>query len=89
LKCSHKISIISNSIPLELPKTTILVDHGYHPEKIIPALEQIYPQIMTKIQFELSAKPSKAEKEACMSIRICSGVCEMGDREIQCLGRAM
>jgi Transposase DDE domain/Type I restriction modification DNA specificity domain len=52
------------SKPLELPKTTILVDHGYHPEKIIPALEQIYPQIMTKIQFELSAKPSKAEKEA-------------------------
>ncbi|MEH1858563.1 MAG: IS5/IS1182 family transposase [Nostoc sp.] len=28
------------------------------------ALEQIYPQIITKIQFELSAKPSKAEKEA-------------------------
>ncbi|MEH2252493.1 transposase [Nostoc sp.] len=52
------------SIPLELPKTTILIDHGYHPEKIIPALEQIYPQIMTKIQFQLSAKPSKAEKEA-------------------------
>ncbi|WP_375515342.1 transposase [uncultured Nostoc sp.] len=52
------------SKPLDLPKTTILVDHGYHPEKIIPALEQIYPQIMTKIQFELSAKPSKAEKEA-------------------------
>ncbi|WP_026082314.1 transposase [Mastigocladopsis repens] len=52
------------SKPLELPKTTILVDHGYHPEKIIPALEQIYPQIMTKIQFELSAKPSKAEKQA-------------------------
>ena len=28
------------------------------------ALEQIYPQIMTKIQFELSDKPSKAEKDA-------------------------
>ncbi|MEH2267013.1 MAG: hypothetical protein V7K68_01040 [Nostoc sp.] len=27
-------------------------------------LEQIYPQIITKIQFELSVKPSKAEKEA-------------------------
>ena len=52
------------SKPLELPKITILVDHGYHPEKIIQALEQIYPQIMTKIQFQLSAKPSKAEKEA-------------------------
>jgi hypothetical protein len=40
------------------------VDNGYHPDKIIPALEQIYPAIMTKLQFELSAKPSKAEKEA-------------------------
>lgn len=52
------------SKPLELPKITILVDHGYHPEKIIQALESIYPQIMTKIQFQLSAKPSKAAKEA-------------------------
>jgi transposase len=51
------------SKPVELPKITILVDHGYHPEKIIQALEQIYPQIMTKIQFQLSAKPSKTEKE--------------------------
>jgi Transposase DDE domain len=52
------------SKPIELPKITILVDNGYHPEKLTQALEQIYPQIMTKIQFELSAKPSKAEKEA-------------------------
>ncbi|WP_244919469.1 transposase [Nostoc commune] len=52
------------SKPVDLPKITILVDHGYHPEKLTIALEQIYPQIMTKIQFELSAKPSKAEKEA-------------------------
>ncbi|MBP5975650.1 transposase [Brasilonema sp. CT11] len=28
------------------------------------ALEKIYPQIMTKIKFELSAKPSKQEKQA-------------------------
>jgi hypothetical protein len=48
----------------ELPKTTILLDNGYHPEKLTQALEQIYPQIMTKIQFELSAKPSKADKKA-------------------------
>ena len=64
------IEMISQNIdyfkskPVELPKTTILVDNGYHPDKIIPALEQIYPAIMTKLQFELSAKPSKAEKEA-------------------------
>jgi len=41
-----------------------LLDNGYHPEKLTQALEVIYPQIMTKIQFELSAKPSKAEKAA-------------------------
>ncbi len=52
------------SKPSELPKITLLVDHGYHPDKLTIALEQIYPQIMTKIQFELSAKPSKGEKEA-------------------------
>lgn len=50
--------------PVELPKTTILLDNGYHPEKLTQALEEIYPDIMTKIQFELSAKPSKAEKAA-------------------------
>ena len=52
------------SKPASLPKTTILLDNGYHPEKLTQALEDIYPQIMTKIQFELSAKPSKAEKDA-------------------------
>ncbi len=51
------------SKPAELPKTTILLDNGYHPNKIQEELEKIYPEIMTKIQFELSAKPSKAEKE--------------------------
>ena len=51
------------SKPIELPKITFLIDNGYHPEKLTQALEQIYPEIMTKIQFELSAKPSKAEKE--------------------------
>ena len=50
--------------PVELPKTTILLDNGYHLEKLTQALAEIYPEIMTKIQFELSAKPSKAEKEA-------------------------
>ena len=52
------------SKPAELPKTTILLDNGYHPEKLTQALEAIYPEIMTKIQFELSPKPSKAEKQA-------------------------
>lgn len=52
------------SKPLELPKITILLDNGYHPDKLTQALELIYPEIMIKIQFQLSPKPSKAEKEA-------------------------
>lgn len=47
---------------LELPKTTIMLDHGYHPETIQAALEQVYPEIMTKIQFEVAAKLSKSQK---------------------------
>lgn len=50
--------------PVHLPKTTILLDHGYHPEQLQSAREQVYPQIMSQMQFELSAKPSKAEKAA-------------------------
>ncbi|MBD1848175.1 transposase [Cyanobacteria bacterium FACHB-63] len=50
--------------PSALEKTTIMLDHGYHPETIQAALEQVYPQIMTKIQFEVAAKLSKSEKAA-------------------------
>ena len=38
------------------------MDNGYHPNVLITALEEIYPQIMTKIQFELAPKPTKAQK---------------------------
>lgn len=50
------------SKPVNIPKITILLDHGYHPKKLREALEKVYPQIMRKIRFELSAKPSKQEK---------------------------
>ena len=50
------------SKPVNIPKITILLDHGYHPEHLKQQLEQVYPQIMTKIRFELSAKPSKQQK---------------------------
>ena len=49
--------------PQELSKTTILLENGYHPETIRIELEKVYPEIMTKIQFELSSKPSFAEKK--------------------------
>jgi transposase len=52
------------SKPVNIPKITILVDQGYHPDKLRQALEQVYPQMMRKIKFERSPKPSKAEKAA-------------------------
>ena len=51
------------SKPVNIPKITILLDHGYHPEKIIEELKKIYPGIMTKIRLKLSPKPSIAEKK--------------------------
>jgi hypothetical protein len=50
--------------PEDLPKTTIMLDQAYHPDVIEKALEQVYPEIMTKIQFEVVIKLSKAEKAA-------------------------
>ena len=50
--------------PMNIPKITILVDYGYHPETIQAALEGVYPGVMRKIRFERSPKLSKAEKEA-------------------------
>ena len=48
--------------PVNIPKSTILLDHGYHINYLIEELEKVYPQIMTKIKFELSTKPSTQEK---------------------------
>ena len=50
------------SKPVNIPKITILLDHGYHLEKITTELKKIYPAIMTKIKFKLSPKPSKVDK---------------------------
>ena len=50
------------SKPMNVPKITILLDNGYHLDKIITALTKVYPQIMRKIKIQLSPKPSKKEK---------------------------
>ena len=50
--------------PVNLPKITILLDNGYHPDTLTTALEELYPEIMTKIRVELAPKPTKAEKAA-------------------------
>ena len=46
---THNIDYFKSK-PDDLPKTTILLDNGYHPEKLTQALEGIYPEIMTKVQ---------------------------------------
>ena len=51
------------SLLVNIPKITILLDNGYHPEKLTIELKKIYPAIMTKIRFKLSPKPSKVEKK--------------------------
>lgn len=50
--------------PVNIPKITILLDNGYHPDKITTALQQVYPQMMTKIRLKLAPKPTKTEKAA-------------------------
>jgi hypothetical protein len=65
--------------PVNIPKITILLDHGYHPDKITAELLKLYPQIMTKIRFELAPKPNKAEKAAMRENRIRRGCDSMGD----------
>ena len=63
------IEMLSNNInyfklkPVNIPKITILLDNGYHPEKLMEELKKIYPQIQNKIKFKLSPKPSKAQKK--------------------------
>ena len=51
------------SKPVNIPKITILLDNGYHPQKLEKLLQKVYPGIMRKIRFKLSAKPSKAKKK--------------------------
>jgi len=55
---------LNRAKPVNIPKITIMLDQGYHPDKLKQELEKEYPQIMRKIKFELSPKPSKAEKAA-------------------------
>ena len=52
------------SKPINIPKITVLLDNGYNPDKLTTELQKVYPNIMSKIRFELSPKPSKSQKKA-------------------------
>nr|WP_240041541.1 transposase [Okeania hirsuta] len=50
------------SQPVNIPKITILLDNGYHPQKIMEELKKVAPAILTNIPLKLSPKPLKAQK---------------------------
>ena len=60
---SHNLDYF-RALPVNMPKITILLYNGYHPETLTTALQELYPQIMTKIRFELAPKATQAEKAA-------------------------
>ncbi len=70
--------------PINIPQIIILLEHGYHPENLTIELEQIYPQSMTKIKFELSTKPSKLELEAPEKSGESSGCSKVGNSKVKC-----
>jgi Transposase DDE domain len=47
--------------PVNIKKITILLDNGYHKEKLEKELKEIYPQIMTKIRIKITPKPSRGK----------------------------
>ena len=60
---THNIDYFKSK-PVNILKITVLLDNGYHPEKLTTELQKVYPSIMNKIRFELSPKPSKSQKKA-------------------------
>ena len=77
------------SKPVNIPKITILLDHGYHPEHLREELEKVYSQIMTKIRFELSAKPSQQEKKDQGKSGFVPVAARWGKRAVKCLDGEM
>jgi hypothetical protein len=73
---------------VNIPKITILLDNGYHPEKLEQQLKKVYPQIMSKIRFKLSPKPSKEQSKGRKNwLRSCPS--QMGHRKNQFLDGKM
>lgn len=66
------------SKPVNIAKVTILLDHGYHPEYLTQELEKVYPQIMTKIKFELAGVTLETREGSAREIWICAGCRQVG-----------
>jgi transposase len=55
--------------PMNVAKVTILLDGGYHLEKIQKALEKVYPNIMRKIRLEQAPKPKNKKQVGFVPVR--------------------
>jgi hypothetical protein len=55
--------------PMNVAKVTILLDGGYHLEKIQAALEKVYPNIMRKTRLEQAAKPKNKKQVGFVPVR--------------------
>ena len=53
---THQIDYF-RSKPVNIPKITILLDYGYHPDHLKQEQELVYPPFMRSIKFERSTKP--------------------------------
>jgi len=59
------IEMLTNNIdyfkpkPVNTKKITILLDNGYHKEKLEKELKLTNPEILTKIRFKITPKPAK------------------------------
>jgi hypothetical protein len=67
------------SKPVNIPKITSLLDHGYHPNHLTQKLEQVYPQIMRKIKFERAGVTFQTRAGSPRKVWICSSDCTLGD----------
>ena len=72
--------------PVNVPKITILVDHGYHPESIQKALEKVYPQVMTKNSLWAFSKAFQGWEGGAGQVWLCSSGNSMGRWALECLG---
>jgi hypothetical protein len=75
--------------PVNIPKITILLDHGYHPNFHYSRTAKTLSQIMTKIRFELAPKPSLAEKVAVGKTGFVPVATRWGKRALKCLDGTM
>ena len=71
--------------PVNIAKITILLDNGYHPDKITLALQKIYPQSLTKIRFQLAPKPTKAQKAVQGKTGFVVVATRVGNWAVECL----